>query len=176
MITNIKQHLIDRSFNIEFHQPILDESLQIATFLLYNLSGQIVGYQQYNPNGNKTIFNNKLEGRYYTYRNKINPTVVVWGVDSLEFSNNFIFLTEGIFDACRLTYVGCSAIATLCNSPPKDYYNWLLMLNRPIVAICDNDSAGLELKNFSHYYEIVPFKDLGEAPNDYVQFLVKKYS
>jgi hypothetical protein len=176
MITNIRQHLVDRRINVELHRPILDESLQIATFLLYNLSGQIVGYQQYNPNGNKNIFNNKLEGRYYTYRDKNNSTVAVWGIESLDFSNNSIFLTEGVFDACRLTYVGCSAIATLCNSPPKDYGNWLQLLNRPIIAICDNDSAGLKLASFADYYEIVPTKDLGDSTDDYVHFLTTKYS
>jgi len=50
---NIKTHLKHRHLDLELHRPILDEELNIATFLLYNLSGQLVGYQQYNPLGDK---------------------------------------------------------------------------------------------------------------------------
>lgn len=177
MVTNIRQHLLDRHLNLELHQPILDEELNIATFLLYNQSEQIVGYQQYNPNGDKKIFNERLKGYYYTYLNKKCPTVSVWGIESLNLSTGPIFLTEGIFDACRLTWFGCSAIATLCNSPPKDYKNWLSMLNRPIIAVCDNDKAGLALTHFADSYVIVPDgKDLGDSSDAYVQSLITKFS
>jgi hypothetical protein len=50
---NIKTHLKQRHLDLELHRPILDEELNIATFLLYNLSGQLVGYQQYQPEGCK---------------------------------------------------------------------------------------------------------------------------
>jgi hypothetical protein len=40
----------------------------------------------------------------------------------------------------------------------------------------ENDDAGRKLANFGDYVEVVPDnKDLGEAPDDYVQFLVNKY-
>ena len=173
---NLKQHLIDRHLNLELHRPILDEELNIATFLLYNLSGQLVGYQQYNPSGNKHIFNSKLEGKYYTYRNKNQPTIAIWGLESYYISSGPIFLTEGIFDACRMTKVGKTAFATLTCSPPKDYRNWLMMLNRPIVVVCDNDAVGRKLAKFGNYVEVVPEgKDLGESSDDYVQYLVNKY-
>lgn len=174
MITNIKSHLVERHLNLELHRPILDLELNIATFLFYNLSGQIVGYQQYNPNGSKFIFNSKLDGKYYTYR-KI-PTVSVWGVESYYLSDGPIFLTEGIFDTARFTALNQTAFATCCNSPPKDYKNWFTTLSRPVVAICDNDSAGLELASFGDYFEIVPDnKDAGEAPIDYIYYLISKY-
>jgi hypothetical protein len=173
---NLKQHLIERHLNLELHRPILDKELNIATFLLYNLSGQLVGYQQYNPSGDKKIFNSKLEGKYYTYRNKNQPTVAIWGLESYYVSTGPIFLTEGIFDACRMTNVGQSAFATLANNPPKDYRNWLMMLNRPIVVVCDNDAAGRKLAKFGDYVEVVPEgKDLGESSDDYVQYLLTKY-
>ncbi len=174
---NLKDHLKQRHLNLELHQPVLDEELNIATLYCWNLSGQPVGYQQYNPLGDKKIFNSKLEGKYYTYRNKNQPTVVVWGVESLYQSNGVVYLTEGIFDACRITNLGQSALAAMANNPPKDYKNWLQLLNRPIVAVCDNDDAGRKLAKFGDYVEIVPEgKDLGDAPDDYVCYLMNKYA
>lgn len=174
---NLKEHLKRRHLNLELHCPVLDEELGIATFYCWNLSGQLVGYQQYNPLGDKKIFNNRFEGKYYTYRNKNQPTVVVWGVESLYQSDGVVYLTEGIFDACRMTNVGQSALATLANNPPADYKNWLRMLNRPVVAVCDNDVAGRKLAKFGDYVEVVPDdKDLGEAPDDYVRYLLNKYA
>jgi hypothetical protein len=172
---NIEEHLVQRHINLELHQPILDFNLNVATFYCWNLSGQLVGYQQYNPNGNKQIFNNKLEGKYYTYRKL--PTISIWGVESLCQSNGVVYLTEGIFDAARMTSLGQSALASLSNNPPKDYKNWFQLLNRPIVSVCDNDVAGIELAKFGDYVEVVPDgKDLGDSPDDYVQYLLRKYA
>jgi hypothetical protein len=176
-VTDLRKHLLQRHLNLELHRPFLDEELNIATFYCWNLSGQLVGYQQYNPNGDKKIFNSKLEGKYYTYRNKNHQTVVVWGTESLYQSDGVVYLTEGIFDAARMTNVGQSALAAMANNPPKDYRNWLQMLNRPVVAVCDNDDAGRKLAKFGHYVEVVPDgKDLGDAPDDYVRYLLNKYA
>lgn len=175
VVNNLKEHLLHRHLNLELHRPFLDEQLNIATFYCWNLSGQLVGYQQYNPNGDKKIFNNKLEGKYYTYRKQ--PTVVVWGVESLYQSDGVVYLTEGIFDAARMTNIGQSALASLANNPPKDYKNWLQLLNRPVVAVCDNDVAGKKLAKFGDYVEVVPDgKDLGESSDAYVQYLLNKYA
>jgi hypothetical protein len=174
-VSDIRHHLLQRHLNFELHQPVLDEDLGIATFYCWNLSGQLVGYQQYNKNGDKKIFNTKLTGKYYTYRKQ--PTVVVWGVESLYQSDGVVYLTEGIFDAARMTNVGQSALAAMANNPPRDYKNWLQLLNRPVVAVCDNDAAGRKLAKFGHYVEVVPDgKDLGDAPDAYVQYLLNKYA
>jgi hypothetical protein len=175
MIFNIKQHLKERHLNLELHRPILDLELNIATFLFYNLSEQLVGYQQYNPNGNKKIFNSKLDGYYYTYRKQ--PTIAIWGLESYYISDGPIFITEGIFDAARLTINNQTAFGVCSNNPPKDYKNWFGCLSRPAIAICDNDSAGRELAKFGDYYEIVPDeKDLGESSESYVRYLIDKYN
>lgn len=174
---NLKDHLKERHLNLNLHRPVLDEETGVVTFYCWNLSGQLVGYQQYNPNGDKKVFNSKMEGKYYTYRNKNVPTVVVWGVESLYQSTGVVYLTEGVFDAARMTNVGASALATLANNPPKDYRNFLQLLNRPVVAVCDNDDAGKKLAKFGDYVEVVPEgKDLGESSDDYVRFLLNKYS
>ena len=175
MTNSLLSHLEERYLNVELHKPFVDEENGAATFFLYNLSGQLVGYQQYNPKGDKKKFNCKAEGKYYTYRKL--PTVSFFGVESLYNSDGVVFLTEGVFDAARMTYHGQSALATLCNNPPKDYYNFLSFLNRPVVVVCDNDDAGRKLAKFGHYVEVVPNgKDLGDAENDYVNYLLNKYS
>jgi hypothetical protein len=172
---NIREHLLSRHMNLELHKPILDEEKGLATYLLYNLSGQIVGYQQYNPNGQKGVFNSKEHGKYYTYRKS--PTVTVWGLESLHLTDGVIYLTEGVYDAARMTARGQTALATLCNNPPRDYRNWLWMLGRPIVAVCDNDPAGRKLAKYGHYVEVVPDgKDLGDAPDEYIEYLLDKYA
>lgn len=171
---NIREHLIERHVNLELHRPIIQDDDESATFICWNFSGQLTGYQRYKPNGYKKLFNDPVLGRYYTYKSKI-KSVSVWGLESYYNSNGPIFLTEGIFDACRLTCRNQTALATLCNSPPKDYKNWLMSLSRPIIAICDNDDAGRLLANFGDYYEIVPKSDLGDAPEDYVSFLIERY-
>jgi hypothetical protein len=173
---DLAEHLRQRHLNLELHRVLLDEEVGVATFPLYNLSGQLVGYQQYNPLGDKKIFNSKLGGKYYTYRNKVQCTVAMWGLESFYQSSGPVFLAEGVFDACRMTEVGQSALASLSNNPPKDYGNWLGMLCRPVVVVCDNDVAGKKLAKFGNYVEVVPDgKDLGEAPDDYVRYLVEKY-
>ena len=78
VIVDIYSHLRARHMDINLHRPIVDTEKCVATYLLYNLSGQIVGYQQYNPNGQKGVFNSKEHGKYYTYRKS--PTVTVWGL------------------------------------------------------------------------------------------------
>lgn len=100
----------------------------------------------------------------------------VWGTESLSQSNGVVYLTEGIFDAARMTNLSQSALAALANNPPKDYKNWLELLNRPVVVVCDNDSAGMKLAKFGDHVEVVPQgKDLGDAPDDYVRYLLGKY-
>lgn len=174
---NLIQHLKNRNLDLNLHRPVLDFETNTATFYLYNLSSQLVGYQQYRPEGSKKVFNCAENGKYYTYRNKNYQTIAVWGVESLYLNSKVIFLTEGVFDAARMTNLEQSAIATLTNNPPKDYRNWLRMLNRPTVAVCDNDDAGRKLAKFGDYVEVVPEgKDLGDAPDDYVQYLLNKYA
>jgi len=73
-----------------------------------------------------------------------------------------------------MTSLNFSALATMANDPPRDYMNFLLMLNRPIIAVCDNDKAGRKLAKFGHYIE-TPETDLSDASDDYVQYLIGKY-
>jgi hypothetical protein len=170
----LEKHLLARHLDLELHRPMLDEVEDVATFYLWNLSGQVVGYQQYRRNGEKRPQNNPKEGKYFTHRKQ--PTLAVWGVESLHLTPNVVFLCEGVFDACRMTKVGCSALAVLSNDPTQDLKNWLKCLNRKVVVVADNDAAGRKLAKFGDVAVFTDEKDLGDASQEYVEQLKKLYT
>lgn len=172
-MSGIIEHLKLRHVDLDLHRPLIDAENDVATFLLYNLSGQIVGYQQYNPAGEKKPQNNPKTGRYYTYKKQ--PTISVFGVESLHLTPGIVFLTEGIFDACRLTELGCSALAVLSNDPTPDLKNFLTCLGRQVVVIADNDKAGCKLAKFGHDVVFCKDKDLGDSSEEFVKDLVHKF-
>lgn len=169
----VLEHLKDRHVDLNLHRPWIDEDERVAVFYLYNLSGSIIGYQQYRPDADKMKDNHPKEGRYFTYRKQ--PTLAVWGVESLHLTPHVVFLTEGVFDAARLTERGYSALAVLTDDPTKDLRNWLSMLNRKVVAVCDNDKAGRRLAKFGDVAVFTEDKDLGEADDEYVTRLLNEH-
>ena len=160
-------HLHDRRLDITLHRPVISVEDTVVTFFLWNISGQLVGYQQYRPSGSKK-HNNPRSGRYFTY--KTPGTVAVWGIESLCFAGP-VFVCEGIFDAARLTELGKPAIAVLSSNPDSSTCNFLSCLGRPTIAVCDNDTAGKQLAKYTTASIIVPEGDLGSATQDFVDYL-----
>jgi hypothetical protein len=170
----LKEHLLSRHLDLELHRPMLDETEGVATFYLWNLSGQLVGYQQYRPAGEKKPNNNPKEGKYFTYRKQ--PTLAVWGVESLHLTPHVVFVTEGLFDAARLTERGVSALAVFTNNPGKDVMNWLSMLGRKVVVVCDGDNAGAKLAKYGDVSLcLLGGKDLGDADDETVTFVLQNF-
>lgn len=169
---NLVDHLKYRHLDLELHRPMVDQDECVATFYLWNLSGQLVGYQQYRPEGEKKPQNNPKEGKYFTYRKQ--PTLAVWGVESLVYTGP-VFVCEGVFDAARLTEKGCAALAVLSNNTGWDLKNWLGCLNRLTVAVCDNDEAGRKLAKFGQEVVYTEEKDLGDSSEEFVEALVRRY-
>lgn len=170
---NLKQHLVSRHLNLKLHNPVLDEDNNVATFYLWNLSGQMVGYQQYRPDANKEKKNDPRDGRYFTCRKS--PTVSVWGVESLHLNTEVVFLTEGVFDAARFTNRGYPAVAALSNDPNGDVMNWLHCLGRRVVSVCDSGKAGLKLRKFGHQVFTVEEGDMGDAPEELVTHVLNTF-
>ena len=171
----MRDHLIKRKLDINVHNPIIDDINTCCTFYLYSLTGVICGYQLYRPYADKKKSNDYSIGKYYTYKKQ--PIIAPWGVESLLIDKGPIFITEGIFDACRLTWKGKSALAFLSNNPSKDSRTWLDLFNRPIIAVCDNDKAGKILGKFGHYIECPPDgKDLGDSDESYIDYLINKWA
>ncbi len=179
------QHIRDRHVDTNLHNVWMSETERVAKFPLWNLSGQMVGYQAYRPDADK-VQKNDQKGRYYTYRGdklipKHSKSVTVWGLEAWRLSTT-LFVTEGIFDAARLTEQGMSAVAVLSNDPSTSTKNWLMCVRqmRPVVAVCDPGPAGRKLAKVGHFAHTVnvpgmPDGDLGDAPLSYVDSLINSY-
>lgn len=164
---NIFSHVVERGVDPNVHKFWVDEIEGVATFPITNLSGQLVGYQQYRPSADKKRKNNPKEGRYYTYTLK--DTRGVWGLESWTFSNT-LFLTEGIFGSARLTRLGVSSVALLSNDP-KHLSDFLFIIRqqRPLVAICDYGYGGSRLAKFGHKsLHMTEDFDIDEATDEYI--------
>lgn len=167
------EHLWSRDCDTDLHEVWVSDQEGTAVFPLWNLSGMMVGYQQYRPSATKKKNNHPSEGKYFTYTKK--QCVYVWGLESFHLTPGHLFVTEGIFDATRLTKRGVSAVAVLSNDPTVSVRNWLNSINRMITVVADNDSAGKKLIKVGYRSVIVTDGDLGDASSEWVDNLVSEY-
>lgn len=164
----IETHLLSRDLDPSRTHVVLDRENDVAVFLLYNLSGRLVGYQQYNPRGTKVgnEARDREKAKYWTYVTKHpDPTIGVWGLESVFMHQSFLFVTEGTFDAVKLHNAGMPAIAALGNHP-KALAPWFAAMHKTIIAVADNDEAGQKLRTLASVSISTPepYKDLGEMP------------
>jgi hypothetical protein len=167
-------HLKSRYLDSRLHTVWVDNELNAATFPLWDLSGRMTGYQTYRPLKDKVQNNHPTEGRYYTYR--VANTASVWGLESWSLTNT-LFVTEGIFDAARLTYNGASAVALLSNDPSTSTLQWLRTVKqfRRVVAVCDDDAPGRKLRKAGNQWVTLDSHDLGDADDQEVRLLLKTF-
>lgn len=170
----MQQHLYDRYLDTGLHKVWVAEDT--ATFPVWNLSGQLCGYQQYRPGASKKINNNHKDGRYFTRLGHYKSSV--WGLESWRLSNT-LFVCEGVFDACKVTWLGYSAVAVFSNFCGDSVRAWLSVVrhSRPVVALCDSDNIGLQLATLAHnYYQCRDYHDIGEMPIREVRDVCKYYN
>lgn len=143
----LKHHLKERGMNPDLYKPAYGYSAGKVTFYLYNLTGQLVGYQHYRPMaGKKRQRNDPKFGRYFTYCPA--QTIAVFGLECLDPTKDVLYVTEGVFKAAVLHRLGYNAIAVL-TSTPKHMKSWFRILKRQynLIAIGDADDAGRKLVN-----------------------------
>ena len=134
-MTNIKNHLISRGCPLDCPTLIISEEFGLAYFMLYNLSGQLIGYQKYNPDGTKSG-NDILKNKYFTITKKCN-------------------------NASKVHSAGEACIALLGNAASRDIKQWLSLLPVKKIAILDSDGKSLLRSSSSEfYYTPSPYKDL----------------
>src|ERR1700741_4023271 len=139
----MNDHLLSRHFDVskDPHVAVTEES---CTFPLWNLSGQMVGYQTYNPSQPKKEVGDPKLQKYFSWVTKPcaskNGELAVWGLETLTKDTKYLFLTEGVFDAARLHWHGLDAVATFSNNPAH-LTEWLFGLNVITVACVPGDAA-----------------------------------
>lgn len=146
----MKTHLESR----KCYDPAVTYSYTSASFPLYNLMGQLVGYQKYTPTApkqSKTVRPDELKYFTYTPTNK----VTAYGLHLLKSKYPYVILVEGVFDACRLHRLGFNALAVL-SCDPKHLKEWLTLLPYKKLALVDGDSAGLKLAKYAEAYVQCP--------------------
>lgn len=143
-----------------------------ATFPLWNLTGQLVGFQQYRPNAPKQT-KKPSDARYWTIFNQKNCQTA-FGLDLLHSKHQPLYLVEGIFDACPLHSLGENCLATLSNNP-KHLKNWINSLGYYTIALCEGDKAGRMLANIADEAIYLPDgKDVGDLNYNEIRRLLWK--
>lgn len=138
----ILKHLQERHLQLERYNNhiVVDKENNITTFLLWNLSGMMVGYQRYNPSLPKKT-------KYWSY---ITPGMNgVWGLETINYRKDLLIVIEGVFNACRFHNLELPAIAVLCHDP-LHLKSWFKGLGRKIICVCDPDKPGQKLAKFGH--------------------------
>jgi hypothetical protein len=164
----LRKHLLLRYFDLNKY-PNVSLSEDSATFPLFNLSGRMVGYQHYAPNNPKVHLDDPKLARYYTWVTKPcaskTAELAVWGLETYD-PYQPLFLTEGVFDACRLHWNGLNAVACLgCN--PVHLRSWLSALPNHKVACVQGDKAGLMLADYGDSCVYLPEgKDVGDLTEE----------
>lgn len=170
---NMLDHLAERNLQpSKYNGVFLDECS--ATFLLWNLSGELVGYQTYCPSKPKNHGKTPREQRYFTFVSRQDRQVklAVWGMESYK-TYEPLYLVEGIFDACRLHNLGFSCVAVLGNNP-EHLKSWLDTLPNKKVAVCQGDSAGKVLARYGDEAIYLPLdKDCGDLSDSELLTLLK---
>jgi hypothetical protein len=163
---DIISHLKERGIDPEQTRLIIDEKDGDTYFFLYNLSGQMVGYQKYNPKYPKIgQRDNVKHTKYYNWVTDEDDgkKIAVWGLESYHFTDRFLFITEGIFDTARVHQSGYPGIAVLCSDPSDQLKGWLKTIPQKKIVIYDNDKAGLKLRSVGDFsYSIEGGKDLND--------------
>lgn len=145
-MNKILQHLSSRYLQA----PTISTTEDAVVFPLWNLSGQLVGYQQYRPFAEtKQNPERPSEAKYFTYL----PTtkVTAYGLEFLNYDDPLLFIVEGVFDAVRFHNMRLNCLAVL-SCDPKHLKEWLRLLPFYKVAVCDDDEAGMKLAKYGDYY------------------------
>lgn len=179
----IREFLKSRKTNPDLY-PGLSLTKSQATFLLWNLSGELCGFQQYTPDAPKnTKINNASDQKYWTLLGKegLNeprkPTAKqsVFGLELLNPKNPILFIAEGIFDVTPLHILGANALAVLSNDP-KHLKEWLRTMPYTVVALCEGGAAGRKLAKYGDYAVYLPEgQDPGDMPMEWFQDLIYQF-
>jgi hypothetical protein len=134
-----------------------------------------MGYQRYNPLGNKQSHSNRIgdDAKYYTYIPR--GDIGFWGAETYDVKFPLLFLTEGIFNAVKIHNAGLPCLAVLSSCPSKQTVGLLNMLPQRLICIKDNDGGAA--KSFTgikgeKLYPPNQYGDIGDMPQDEVDVFI----
>lgn len=165
MMTTFLSHLQSRCGQDPHALGIVDLEKELFTRYIYNLSGQIVGYQAYNWKADKRP-KNDITGRYWTWLSKPDGKTTKVGIMGLEHLRwgEPLYLVEGQFEQAVAVSYGLNCLAVLTNNP-KHLKNWLYSYPGQVTALCQDDAAGRKLASIADASVLLP-KDLDELSRD----------
>lgn len=139
---SFRDHLLSRNYDPDLYiNQTIDEENGFLTVHLFNLDHKFIGYQRYNPMGSKRNYPIE-DAKYMTYTMK--GECAFWGLETLDYSKDTLFIVEGLFKASILHRIGLNSICIMGNNP-KPLKSTLLALPFNLVGIGDADEAGMEL-------------------------------
>jgi hypothetical protein len=182
-VQTLREHLLSRGLDPEKYSVVINEVERVATFPLFTLTGQMVGYQTYRPEGVKNTSEGRKLGltprelKYFTHvtcdKSKQQYSVAVFGMENFDWRKSTLYVVEGVFDAVKLHSLGLNAVAVLCNNP-KPLRGFFKALGMRIVGVLDNDPAGLALsKTCDEYFVCPPNRDPGDMTTNELKELLK---
>lgn len=171
------EHLKLRGVDPDRTRFVHDEATNDTYFFIYNLSGDCVGYQKYNPDNPKEGGLGFM-GRYFTKVQKGatgHSKIAIYGLETYKIGKEYFFVTEGIFDIIKVHNFGEPGIANLGCSVSRQAKGWYATLPQLKIVIQDRDDAGTELGTIGDYVYTVPepYKDLGEMPQEEVNEFIR---
>ena len=174
-LESLEEHLKRRRLEVDRYTSIyLNEEERIISFLVWNLSGQLVGFQKYRPDADKMLRNSEHVGRYYTYftGDSKQKMIGVWGLETYHYRDDILCFTEGVFDAAQLHRYNLPAVAVFANNP-KPLRPWLTILPRKLIGFRDNDQAGAALEKYMDECVVMTEKDLGDSTDADISQILK---
>lgn len=171
-------HLRSRYFDPQRYSS-LTVTDKMMTVMLWNLSGQAVGFQTYSPSQPKKEVGDPKLQKYFSWVTKPcaskDAHLAVWGLETVRWTDKFLFLTEGVFDAARLHWHGLPAVAVMGNNP-KHLTGWLMGMPQRKVACVQGDAAGKKLAKYGAECVFLPEgKDVGDLTEEEFKELFAKW-
>ena len=187
-MSKLVYHLRERGCDPEKYSVLLDEEDEVATFLLYTLTGKLVGFQQYRPGKEKNVskareqFGKDIDLRQLRYYTSVrDKEQCFFGFEQLDWRHGPIFVVEGIFDAIRLHNIGTNAIAVFGTNPIY-LPTYCRAFGHEFIAVCDGDlppenpdqiAPGKMLAWYTDRYIVCPLgKDPGDMTDDELREMI----
>lgn len=169
---NLLEHLIGRDCDFTSDKSVIPDPVNnVATFLIWNLSGELAGYQRYNPMTTDKKTNNPKEARYFTRVKK--GRYAPYGLEQYA-QDEPLYIVEGVFDLFSMRKAGANnVLAILGSKPPNNFFNFLKSHQNEIIRVIDGTGDD-KVKRLHLGEDRVIMCPEGEDPNSLPNTILKE--